>query len=35
MKINMNCNLKNKKKIDIERELNWNNRFNIPDEKLL
>ena len=31
----MNSNSKNKKKIDLERELNWNNRFNIPDEKLL
>ena len=35
MKIKMNSNSKNKKKIDLERELNWNNRFNIPDEKLL
>ena len=35
MKIKMNSNSKIKKKIDLERELNWNNRFNIPDEKLL
>ena len=35
MKIKMNSNSKIKKKIDLERELNWNNRFNIPEEKLL